>query len=70
MTSRWLTTHKQVAVIASNFELAEMIQNYKPDDIGECVEAILNYTARNRLTFYSLIVFNLLWILPVNWKVF
>jgi hypothetical protein len=25
----------QVAVIASNFELAEMIQNYKPEDIGE-----------------------------------
>lgn len=25
----------QVAVIASNFELAEMIQNYKSDDIGE-----------------------------------
>lgn len=25
----------QVAVIASNFELAEMIQNYTSDDIGE-----------------------------------
>lgn len=25
----------QVAVIASNFELAEMIQNYKPEDVGE-----------------------------------
>jgi hypothetical protein len=31
----FLATH-QVAVIASNFELAEMIQNYKCEDIGEC----------------------------------
>lgn len=26
----------QVAVIAGNLELAEMIQNYKPEDIGKC----------------------------------
>lgn len=25
----------QVAVIAGNLELAEMIQNYKPEDIGK-----------------------------------
>lgn len=31
-----MTESHQVAVIASNFELAEMIQNYKSDDIGEC----------------------------------
>lgn len=28
-------TQKQVAVIAGNLELAEMIQNYKPEDIGK-----------------------------------
>lgn len=26
---------QQVAVIAGNLELAEIIQNYKPEDIGE-----------------------------------
>lgn len=28
---------QQVAVIAGNLELAEMIQNYKPEDIGKTI---------------------------------
>lgn len=30
-----LSLMKQVAVIAGNLELAEMIQNYKSEDIGK-----------------------------------
>lgn len=31
-----MSAKTQVAVIAGNLELAEMIQNYKPEDIGKC----------------------------------
>lgn len=31
----FLTNLNQVAVIAGNLELAEMIQNYKPEDVGK-----------------------------------
>ena len=34
----------QVAVIASNFELAEIIQNYKSDDIGELKKSLKTFT--------------------------
>lgn len=30
-----MSAKTQVAVIAGNLELAEMIQNYKPEDIGK-----------------------------------
>lgn len=50
----------QVAVIASNFELAEMIQNYKSDDIGECyVPASLAYFGRIDLHLTVLIFFTI-----------
>jgi hypothetical protein len=43
----------QVAVIASNFELAEMIQNYKSEDIGECPIILLQFIS-HKLFWHTL----------------
>lgn len=34
--------HSQVAVIAGNLDLAEVIKNYKAEEVGECGPTVLH----------------------------
>lgn len=54
-----------MAVIAGNLELAEMIQNYKPEDIGKCCHPDFSTSI-----LLKLIITNAFWICTLDMMIF
>ena len=50
----------QVAVIAGNSELAEVIRHFRPEDVGEYFALIVGYNSNNCITYPNRVLSSLL----------